>query len=200
MGFELPDLPYAHDALEPHIDARTMEIHHGKHHNAYTTNLNNAVEGSDLKGQSIEDILKGVSGHSGAVRNNGGGFYNHGLFWQVMSPDGGGEPSGELAEAIDSAFGSFDEFKTEFANAAATSSCVLKGLHPVIATSAPPATKVLTKTAVSFVTCKASPTFIPFKGFSFLKRSLTLSKAPICISAHSIFFFPCSASFMSFTS
>jgi len=120
MGFELPDLPYAHDALEPHIDARTMEIHHGKHHNAYTTNLNNAVEGSDLKGQSIEDILKGVSGHSGAVRNNGGGFYNHGLFWQVMSPDGGGEPSGELAEAIDSAFGSFDEFKTEFANAAAT--------------------------------------------------------------------------------
>jgi len=120
MAFELPDLPYAHDALEPHIDAKTMEIHHGKHHNAYTTNLNNAIAGTDLDNTSIEDILGSISSHSPAIRNNGGGYYNHCLFWEVMSPDGGGEPSGELADAINSAFGSFEEFKNQFATAAAT--------------------------------------------------------------------------------
>ncbi|MBN4052084.1 superoxide dismutase, partial [Cytophagaceae bacterium AH-315-L13] len=113
-------LPYAHDALEPHIDARTMEIHHGKHHAAYTTKLNDAISGSELEGKSIEDILSNISQHSGAIRNNGGGYYNHCLFWQVMSGDGGGEPSGELADAINSAFGSLDEFKTQFGNAGAT--------------------------------------------------------------------------------
>lgn len=119
MAFELPKLPYAFDALEPHIDAKTMEIHHGKHHQAYTTNLNAAIEGTDLEGLSIEEILvKGVD--KPAVRNNGGGFYNHNLFWEWMSPNGGGQPTGELAEAIDSAFGSFDKFKEEFAKAAAT--------------------------------------------------------------------------------
>ena len=120
MAFELPSLPYANDALEPHIDARTMEIHHGKHHNAYTTNLNNAVEGTDLDGQSIEDLLGNISAHPAGVRNNGGGFYNHCLFWEVMSPDGGGEPAGDLAEAINSAFGSFSDFQDQFAAAAAT--------------------------------------------------------------------------------
>lgn len=119
MAFELPKLPYAFDALEPHIDAKTMEIHHGKHHQAYTTNLNAAIEGTDLEGLSIEEILvKGTD--KPAVRNNGGGFYNHNLFWEWMSPNGGGQPSGELAQAIDSAFGSFDKFKEEFAKAAAT--------------------------------------------------------------------------------
>jgi len=120
MAFTLPDLPYSHDALEPHIDAMTMEIHHGKHHNAYTTNLNAAIEGTELADQSIEDILAGISNHSPAVRNNGGGFYNHGLFWSVMSPTGGGEPDGDLAEAINAGLGSFDAFKEEFAKAAAT--------------------------------------------------------------------------------
>ena len=120
MAFELPSLPYAHDALEPHIDARTMEIHHGKHHNAYTTNLNNAVEGTDLAGQSIEDLLGNISAHPAGVRNNGGGFYNHCLFWEVMSPNGGGEPSGELADAINSVFGSVEEMKAQFSAAAAT--------------------------------------------------------------------------------
>ena len=120
MAFELPSLPYANDALEPHIDARTMEIHHGKHHNAYTTNLNNAVEGTDLDGQSIEDLLGNISAHPAGVRNNGGGFYNHCLFWKVMSPNGGGEPSGELADAINSAFGSVEEMKAQFSSAAAT--------------------------------------------------------------------------------
>ncbi|MEH0157857.1 superoxide dismutase [Limibacter armeniacum] len=118
MAFELPKLPYAYDALEPHIDAKTMEIHHSKHHAAYTSKLNGAIEGTDLEGKSIEDILSGEM--SAAVRNNGGGFYNHNLFWTVMSPNGGGTPSGELADAIDAAFGSFDKFKEEFANAAAT--------------------------------------------------------------------------------
>ncbi len=118
MSFELPQLPYAYDALEPHIDARTMEIHHGKHHAGYTAKLNAAIEGSDLEGHSIEEILSGEL--SPAVRNNGGGFYNHCLFWTVMSPNGGGEPSGDLADAINEAFGSFDEFKTAFSNAAAT--------------------------------------------------------------------------------
>ncbi len=120
MAFELPALPYAYDALEPHIDARTMEIHHSKHHNGYTTKLNGAIEGTDLAGKSIEDILKGLDMNNGAVRNNGGGYYNHCMFWETMSPNGGGAPSGELGDAINAAFGSFDDFKNAFANAAAT--------------------------------------------------------------------------------
>ncbi|WP_438966188.1 superoxide dismutase [Flavobacterium sp.] len=120
MAFELPKLPYAYDALEPHIDARTMEIHHSKHHNAYTTNLNNAVAGTDLEGKSIEDILTNLDMSNGAVRNNGGGFFNHNLFWEVMSPNGGGLPSGDLAAAIDTDFGSFENFKAAFAKAGAT--------------------------------------------------------------------------------
>lgn len=119
MAFELPNLPYAYDALEPNIDARTMEIHHTKHHAAYTNNLNAAIAGTDLEGKSIEDILK-VCKDKPAVRNNGGGFYNHNLFWAVMSPNGGGNPSGELAQAINDAFGTFENFKDEFAKAAAT--------------------------------------------------------------------------------
>ena len=120
MSFELPELPYAYDALEPHIDARTMEIHHSKHHNAYTAKLNGAIEGTDLDGKSIEEILGDLDMDNAAVRNNGGGYFNHDLFWKVMSPNGGGQPTGALATAIDAAFGSFDEFKTAFANAAAT--------------------------------------------------------------------------------
>lgn len=120
MSFELPKLEYAYDALEPHIDARTMEIHHSKHHNGYTTKLNGAIEGTDLAGKSIEDILTGLDMSNNAVRNNGGGFYNHRLFWQVMSPNGGGAPSGDLANAINDAFGSFEAFKDEFSKAAAT--------------------------------------------------------------------------------
>ena len=120
MSFELPKLPYDYDALEPHIDARTMEIHHGKHHNGYTTNLNNAIAGTPLEGQSIETILTGLDKTNAAVRNNGGGFYNHALFWSTMSPNGGGSPSGALAEAINAAFGSFDAFKEAFSKAAAT--------------------------------------------------------------------------------
>ncbi len=120
MAFELPQLPYAHDALEPHIDARTMEIHHGKHHNGYTNNLNNAIAGTDLEGKSIEDILTGLDLNNGAVRNNGGGFYNHSLFWSTMAPNAGGTPTGDLAGAIDAAFGSFDAFKDAFSKAAAT--------------------------------------------------------------------------------
>jgi len=119
MAFELPDLPYAFDALEPHIDARTMEIHHDKHHAGYTSKLNAAIQGTDLEGKSIEEILvKGFD--NGAVRNNGGGYYNHCLFWEVMSPNGGGQPSGALADAINAAYGSFDGFKEAFSNAAAT--------------------------------------------------------------------------------
>ena len=120
MAFELPALSYAHDALEPHIDARTMEIHHSKHHNGYTTKLNSAIAGTPLDGESIEFILNNLDPENKAVRNNGGGFYNHCLFWEVMSPDGGGLPSGKLATAIDAEFGSFEDFKTAFANAAAT--------------------------------------------------------------------------------
>ena len=120
MAFELPQLPYAFDALEPHIDARTMEIHHSKHHNAYTTNLNAAIAGTDLEGKTIENILMNLDMKNMAVRNNGGGFYNHNLYWSVMSPNGGGKPSGDLADAIDVAFGSFDEFKAQFAKAGAT--------------------------------------------------------------------------------
>ncbi len=119
MAFELPELPYAHDALEPHIDARTMEIHHGKHHAGYTNNLNNAIAGTEMEGKSIEDLLENHTDHA-AVRNNGGGFYNHSLFWSIMSPNGGGEPTGDLANAINSAFGSFEAFKDAFAKAAAT--------------------------------------------------------------------------------
>ena len=119
MAFELPKLPYAYDALEPHIDARTMEIHHTKHHNGYTTKLNGAIEGTDLAGKGIVEILKGLDMSNSAVRNNGGGFFNHSLFWEVMSPNGGGKPSGELASAIDAAFGSFDAFKEKFSSAAA---------------------------------------------------------------------------------
>lgn len=118
MAFQLPDLPYAFDALEPHIDAMTMEIHHDKHHAGYTNKLNAAIDGTDLADKSIEDILAGVSGYSAGVRNNGGGFYNHSLFWDIMSPNGGGEPTGALAEAINAAFGSYDDFKTAFAAAA----------------------------------------------------------------------------------
>jgi Fe-Mn family superoxide dismutase len=120
MAFQLPELPYAFNALEPHIDARTMEIHHGKHHAAYTTNLNKALEGTEHAEKSIEDILANISKHPAGVRNNGGGYYNHNLFWTVMAPNAGGKPTGALAEAIDQAFGSFDKFKEEFANAAAT--------------------------------------------------------------------------------
>ena len=120
MSFQLPKLPYSYDALEPYIDARTMEIHHTKHHNGYTTNLNNAIAGTDLEDKSIEEILDSLDLTNAAVRNNGGGFYNHSLFWEVMSPKGGGEPSGALSNAIDSAFGSFDAFKDAFSKAAAT--------------------------------------------------------------------------------
>ena len=120
MAFELPQLPYAYDALEPHIDARTMEIHHSKHHNAYTTNLNAAIAGTDLEGKSIEEILKNLDMTKMAVRNNGGGFFNHNLFWTVMSPNGGGLPTGELLAAIEKDFGSFEEFKTAFSKAGAT--------------------------------------------------------------------------------
>ena len=120
MAFELPQLPYAYDALEPHIDARTMEIHHSKHHNAYTTNLNAAVAGTQLEGKTIEGILSNLDLTNGAVRNNGGGFFNHNLFWTIMSANGGGLPTGELAAAIDKDFGSFAEFKALFAKAGAT--------------------------------------------------------------------------------
>lgn len=120
MAFELEKLPYAFDALEPHIDARTMEIHHGKHHAAYTTNLNAAIAGTPLEGKSIEDILKNLDMNNMALRNNGGGFYNHNLFWKVMSPNGGGNPTGAVADAINSAFGSYDAFKEQFSKAAAT--------------------------------------------------------------------------------
>lgn len=120
MAFELPALPYAFDALEPHIDAATMEIHHDKHHAAYVTNLNKALEGKDGASSSIEDICKNISSYPAAVRNNGGGHYNHSLFWTVLGANAGGNPSGELAEAINTAFGSFEEFKTKFAEAGAT--------------------------------------------------------------------------------
>jgi Fe-Mn family superoxide dismutase len=120
MGkFELPSLPYAYDALEPSIDKQTMEIHHTKHHGGYVSKLNAAIEGSELADKSIEDILKNVSKHSAAVRNNGGGHYNHSLFWTIMKKNGGGNPSGDLANAINSSFGSFEQFKKQFNDAAA---------------------------------------------------------------------------------
>lgn len=120
MAFELPKLPYAYNALEPTIDARTMEIHHTKHHNAYITNLNNAIAGKPEEKMSIEDICKNISKSPVAVRNNGGGHFNHSLFWTIMKPKGGGEPSGELGDAIQGTFGSFADFKTQFGNAGAT--------------------------------------------------------------------------------
>ncbi|KOY51851.1 superoxide dismutase [Polaribacter dokdonensis] len=120
MAFELPELGYAHDALEPHIDAKTMEIHHGKHHNGYTTKLNNAIEGTDLEGKSIEDILANLDMNNNAVRNNGGGFYNHSLFWTVLNPEDRGYLSGELKDAIEAEFGSKEAFIDAFSKAAAT--------------------------------------------------------------------------------
>jgi superoxide dismutase, Fe-Mn family len=120
MAFKLPQLPYAIDALEPHIDAKTMEIHHGKHHAGYTAKLNGALEGSAMESDTIETILQNMDMSNAALRNNGGGYYNHCLFWEVMGPNGGGTPAGALAEAIDAAFGSFEDFKTAFSNAAAT--------------------------------------------------------------------------------
>lgn len=120
MSFELPKLPYAFDALEPHIDAKTMEIHHDKHHQGYTNKLNDAIKGTDMEGKTIENILTNLDMENKAVRNNGGGFYNHSLFWKVMAPNGGRKPSGELAQAIDDAFGSFDAFKEKFSEAAKT--------------------------------------------------------------------------------
>ncbi len=119
MAYDLPNLPYAFDALEPHIDARTMEIHHGKHHGGYASKLAAAVEGTDMDGQSIEAILRrGADALPTAVRNNGGGYANHNLFWEILSPQGGGEPTGDLADAIAAAFGSFDDFKSAFDTAA----------------------------------------------------------------------------------
>lgn len=120
MAFTLPDLPYAPEALEPHIDAETMRIHHGKHHAAYVNNLNKALEGSPDAGKSLEDLMKGMDMNNMAVRNNGGGHFNHSLFWTVMAPKAGGAPSGDLAAAIDAAFGSFDAFKEKFSQAGAT--------------------------------------------------------------------------------
>lgn len=120
MSFELPKLPYNYDALEPYIDATTMEIHYSKHHGGYTKKLNSAIEGTPLAGRPIEDILKEVSKHPAGVRNNGGGYYNHNLFWENMAPNAGGKPSGDLAKAIDKHFGSFDDFKDKFSQAAAS--------------------------------------------------------------------------------
>jgi Fe-Mn family superoxide dismutase len=120
MSFQLPQLPYAFNALEPHIDARTMEIHHGKHHQAYVTNLNNAIAGTDAENLSIEDICKNISKYPMAVRNNGGGHFNHSLFWQIMAPNAGGMPTGDLAKAIETDLGGFEKFKADFAAAGAT--------------------------------------------------------------------------------
>ena len=120
MSFQLPNLSYDQSALEPHIDSKTMQIHHGKHHAGYTNKLNAAIEGTDLDGKSIEEILKNLDMNNTAVRNNGGGYYNHCLFWEIMGPNGGGMPSGNLADAINKDFGSFDKFKSAFSNAAET--------------------------------------------------------------------------------
>jgi len=120
MAFKLPDLSYDYNALEPHIDARTMEIHHSKHHAGYTTKLNDAIEGTDLESKSIEEILAGVLQTDSAVRNNGGGYYNHNLYWEIMGPNGGGDPTGDLLTAINDSFGSFAKFKSEFSTAGAT--------------------------------------------------------------------------------
>ena len=143
MAFELPKLTYANDALEPHIDARTMEIHHGKHHNGYTTKLNSELEGSGMESDTIETIMENMDMNNAALRNNGGGYYNHCLFWEVIGPNGGGAPSGALAEAINATYGSFEDFKTAFSNAAATQFgsgwawlCVLQGGKVEVCSSA----------------------------------------------------------------
>ena len=120
MAFELPKLNYAFDALEPNIDAKTMEIHYGKHHNGYTNNLNNIISGTEDEGKSIEEILKSLDLNNSGLRNNGGGYYNHNLFWEIMGPNSGGNPAGEIDESINSNFGSFENFKDEFSKAAAT--------------------------------------------------------------------------------
>lgn len=120
MSFTLPALPYAHNALEPHIDTLTMQIHHGKHHQAYVDNLNKAIAGTPNENKSLEELVKAAGSISAAVRNNGGGHWNHSFFWEILSPNGGGKPSGKLAVAIDAAFGSFDEFKAKFSAAGAT--------------------------------------------------------------------------------
>ncbi|HMG15246.1 MAG TPA: superoxide dismutase [Saprospiraceae bacterium] len=120
MAFTLPELPYAYNALEPHIDAKTMEIHHSKHHNAYVTNLNNAIAGTDMENKSLEELMATMASHPIVVRNNGGGHYNHSLFWTILGPDGGGEPTGKIADAIKADFGSYDDFKTKFTAAATT--------------------------------------------------------------------------------
>ena len=143
MAFELPQLPYAYDALEPHIDAKTMEIHHSKHHNGYTTKLNGALEGSGMESDTIESILENLDMDNAALRNNGGGYYNHSLFWEVMGPNGGGTPMSTLAQAIDAAYGSFESFKSAFSNAAANQFgsgwawlCVQKGGKVEVCSSA----------------------------------------------------------------
>ena len=120
MSFQLPNLPYNFDALEPHIDSKTMQIHHGKHHAGYTNKLNAAIAGTDLEGKTIEDILKNLDMNNTAVRNNGGGYFNHSLFWEIMGPNCGGRPEGQLAASIEKDFGSFDEFKSKFSSAAGT--------------------------------------------------------------------------------
>ena len=120
MSFEFPALPYAYDALEPHIDRMTMELHHTKHHRGYFDKFTAAIKGTDLESKSLPEIFASISKAPAAVRNNGGGFYNHSLFWEILSPNGGGKPTGELAEAINKAFGSFEEFQTKFNDAAAT--------------------------------------------------------------------------------
>ncbi|TGE07570.1 superoxide dismutase [Hymenobacter fodinae] len=120
MAFELPQLPYAYNALEPHIDAQTMEIHHTKHHQAYVTNLNNAIAGTELEGKSLEELMHNIAAAPAAVRNNGGGHWNHSLFWTILGPNGGGEPTGAIGEAITKAFGSYEKFKEEFTKAATT--------------------------------------------------------------------------------
>ncbi len=142
MAFTLPELPYAYNALEPHIDARTMEIHHTKHHNAYVTNLNNAVAGTDMEHKSLEELMATMASHPVAVRNNGGGHYNHSLFWTIMGPNKGGEPTGKIADAIKADFGSYDEFKTKFTAAATTRFgsgwawlCVLNGKLSICSTA-----------------------------------------------------------------
>ena len=143
MAFELPQLPYAYDALEPHIDAKTMEIHHSKHHNGYTTKLNGALEGSGVESDTIESILENLDMDNATLRNNGGGYYNHSLFWEVMGPNGGGTPMSDLAQAIDTAYGSFESFKSAFSNAAANQFgsgwawlCVQKGGKVEVCSSA----------------------------------------------------------------
>ena len=120
MSFQLPDLPYNFDALEPHIDSKTMQIHHGKHHAGYTSKLNSAIEGTNLNGKTIETILKGLDMSNSALRNNGGGYFNHCLFWEIMGPNCGGSPTGRLSAAINDAFGSYDDFKSSFSSAAGT--------------------------------------------------------------------------------